>query len=99
MRGRAVVLAAAIVMAPLCARGADLVVWWDEPWYAQEKEALAEVVATFEQETGKQVFRRLRLSHQCGFASTVHGNLITENDQWRKPGVSSRSRARSGGQT
>jgi multiple sugar transport system substrate-binding protein len=55
MRGRAIVLAAAIVMAPLGARGADLVVWWDDPWYAQEREALAEVVAAFEQETGKQV--------------------------------------------
>ena len=28
MRARAVVLAVAIVLAPLCARAADLVVWW-----------------------------------------------------------------------
>ncbi len=24
------------------------------------------------------------LSHQCGFSSTVEGNVITEDDQWRK---------------
>ena len=24
------------------------------------------------------------LSHQCGFSSTVHGNTLTEDDQWRK---------------
>ncbi|UIJ72847.1 5-methyltetrahydropteroyltriglutamate--homocysteine S-methyltransferase [Aurantimonas sp. HBX-1] len=24
------------------------------------------------------------LSHQCGFSSTVHGNDLTEDDQWRK---------------
>lgn len=28
--------------------------------------------------------RRLALSPQCGFASTLKGNLLTEDDQWRK---------------
>jgi 5-methyltetrahydropteroyltriglutamate--homocysteine methyltransferase len=27
---------------------------------------------------------RLAISHQCGFSSTAHGNLISEDDQWRK---------------
>jgi hypothetical protein len=36
MRSRAVILAVAIVMAPLGARGADLVVWWEEGFYAEE---------------------------------------------------------------
>ena len=27
---------------------------------------------------------QLCLSHQCGFSSTVHGNLLAEDDQWRK---------------
>ena len=27
---------------------------------------------------------RLCLSPQCGFASTHHGNTLTEDDQWRK---------------
>jgi multiple sugar transport system substrate-binding protein len=55
MRGRAGALAAAIVMAPLGARGADLMVWWEKCFYAQANEAVAEIVAAFEQETGKQV--------------------------------------------
>jgi 5-methyltetrahydropteroyltriglutamate--homocysteine methyltransferase len=28
--------------------------------------------------------RRLAISPQCGFASTLKGNLVTEDDQWRK---------------
>ncbi len=55
MRARAVVLAAAIVLAPLGAQAADLVVWWEEGLYPQEDEAVAEMVAAFEQKTGKQV--------------------------------------------
>jgi ABC-type glycerol-3-phosphate transport system substrate-binding protein len=55
MRSRAAVIAAAIVMAPLGAWGADLVVWWEKGFYAQEDEAVAEIVAAFEQETGKRV--------------------------------------------
>jgi 5-methyltetrahydropteroyltriglutamate--homocysteine methyltransferase len=27
---------------------------------------------------------QLALSPQCGFSSTVHGNELTEDDQWRK---------------
>jgi 5-methyltetrahydropteroyltriglutamate--homocysteine methyltransferase len=27
---------------------------------------------------------QLCLSHQCGFSSTVHGNLLSEADQWKK---------------
>ena len=34
---------------------ADLVVWWEKGFYAQEDEAVAEIVAAFEQKTGKQV--------------------------------------------
>ncbi len=52
---RAVVLAAVLVLAPLGARGADLVVWWEQGFYPQEDEAVAEIVAAFEQKTGKQV--------------------------------------------
>ena len=55
MRTRAIVLAAALVMAPLGASAADLVVWWEEGYYAEEDEALREIIAAFEQESGKQV--------------------------------------------
>jgi multiple sugar transport system substrate-binding protein len=55
MRRQAIVLATALAMAPLGAQAADLVVWWEKGFYAQEDEAVAEIVAAFEQETGKQV--------------------------------------------
>jgi multiple sugar transport system substrate-binding protein len=55
MRTPAVVLAAALLLAPPCANGADLVVWWEQGYYAQEDEAVREIVAAFEQDTGKQV--------------------------------------------
>ena len=34
---------------------ADLVVWWEEGCYAEEDEAVREIIAAFEQKTGKQV--------------------------------------------
>ena len=55
MRTRAVVLAVALVLAPLGARAADLVVWWGEGFYPEEDAALREVIAAFEQRSGKQV--------------------------------------------
>ena len=42
-------------MAPLGAQAADLVVWWEEGQAAEEDEAVREIVAAFEQESGKQV--------------------------------------------
>jgi multiple sugar transport system substrate-binding protein len=55
MRSRAIVLAMAVLMAPLGTRAADLVIWWQKGFYAQEDEALHETVAAFEQKTGQQV--------------------------------------------
>jgi ABC-type glycerol-3-phosphate transport system substrate-binding protein len=55
VRIRALVVAAALILAPPGARAADLVVWWEEGFYPQEDEAVAEIVAAFGQETGKQV--------------------------------------------
>jgi ABC-type glycerol-3-phosphate transport system substrate-binding protein len=55
MRSRTVALAAMLAIAPLAAKAADLVVWWERGYYAQEDEAVREIVAAFEQETGKQV--------------------------------------------
>jgi multiple sugar transport system substrate-binding protein len=42
-------------IAPLGARGADLVVWWEQGFYPEEDKAVAEVITAFEQKTGKQV--------------------------------------------
>jgi ABC-type glycerol-3-phosphate transport system substrate-binding protein len=50
-----VVLAAMLAMAPLGAKAADLVVWWEKGYYDQENEPVREIIAAFEQETGKQV--------------------------------------------
>jgi multiple sugar transport system substrate-binding protein len=55
MRARAAVLAAALILAPLSAQAADLVVWWEKGFYTQADEAVREIVAAFEQQTGKQV--------------------------------------------
>jgi multiple sugar transport system substrate-binding protein len=55
MRARAVVLAAVIVLAPLGAKAADLVIWWQKGFYAQEDAAVREIVAAFEQASGKRV--------------------------------------------
>jgi multiple sugar transport system substrate-binding protein len=52
---RALVITATVAMMPLGARAADLVVWWNEGYYAQEDEAVREIVAAFEEKTGKQV--------------------------------------------
>ncbi len=37
------------------------------------------------EEAGKYLpLDNLALSPQCGFASTMEGNLLTEDEQWRK---------------
>jgi multiple sugar transport system substrate-binding protein len=50
-----VLFAAVLATAPLGAQAADLVVWWDKGFYHEEDAAIEEVIAAFEQETGKQV--------------------------------------------
>jgi multiple sugar transport system substrate-binding protein len=54
MRARAVVLALAIATAPLGAKAADLVVWWEKGLYPREDDAVREIVAAFEQASGKK---------------------------------------------
>jgi multiple sugar transport system substrate-binding protein len=48
-------VAAALILTPLVARAADLVVWWEKGQYTQEDEAVREIIAAFQQKTGKQV--------------------------------------------
>jgi multiple sugar transport system substrate-binding protein len=55
MYAHAVLVTLALILAPLGAKAADLVVWWDEGFYTEEHEAVEEIVAAFEQQTGKQV--------------------------------------------
>jgi ABC-type glycerol-3-phosphate transport system substrate-binding protein len=53
MHAHALLVALALILAPLGAQAADLVVWWEKGYYAQEDDAIREIVAAFEQETGK----------------------------------------------
>jgi multiple sugar transport system substrate-binding protein len=46
---------ASTLLAPLGVRAADLVVWWEEGQSAEENEAVREIIAAFEQNTGKEV--------------------------------------------
>src|SRR5688572_8150079 len=55
MQVRAILLAAALALVPLSARAADLVVWWEEGFNPEEDQAVREMVAAFEQKTGRQV--------------------------------------------
>jgi multiple sugar transport system substrate-binding protein len=55
MDSRILVVAAALLLAPAVARPADLVVWWEKGFYPEEDEAVAEIIAAFEQETGSEV--------------------------------------------
>jgi multiple sugar transport system substrate-binding protein len=43
------------VLAPLGARAADLVVWWEEGFNPEEDTAVRDIIAAFEQKTGRQV--------------------------------------------
>lgn len=47
-------------------------------------EAQAELIQRVQEAAHYVPLERLCLSPQCGFSSTVHGNEITEDDQWRK---------------
>jgi ABC-type glycerol-3-phosphate transport system substrate-binding protein len=53
---RAVVLVSLLILlAPLVAKAADLVVWWPEGYYAEEDAAVRDTIAAFEQNSGKEV--------------------------------------------
>ena len=55
MRRYAFIVAGLFTIAPPYAHATDLVVWWDKGFYHEEDAAIEEVIAAFEQKTGKQV--------------------------------------------
>jgi multiple sugar transport system substrate-binding protein len=55
MHAHTVLVALVLILAPLGGRAADLVVWWEKGYYDQEDEAVREIIAAFEQESGKRV--------------------------------------------
>jgi multiple sugar transport system substrate-binding protein len=77
IRSRGIALAAMLAMAPLGARGADLVVWWEKGFNPEEDEAIREIVAAFEQETGNQV--ELTFHPQVEFAEVVVAALEADH--------------------
>ena len=47
-------------------------------------ESADEIKRRIEEASAFVPVERLALSTQCGFASGISGNLISEDDQWRK---------------
>jgi hypothetical protein len=54
---RDAISAAAPILTPLGAGGADLVVWWEEGCYPKKDRAVAELVAAFEDQTDEAIAR------------------------------------------
>jgi multiple sugar transport system substrate-binding protein len=50
-----IIVATAFILAPPAAHAADLVVWWEQAYTPEEDAAVREIVAAFEDNTGKQV--------------------------------------------
>ena len=55
MQVRAILLVAALALAPFGTRAADLTVWWNKGFYPEEDEAIRRVAADFEAETGTRI--------------------------------------------
>jgi 5-methyltetrahydropteroyltriglutamate--homocysteine methyltransferase len=49
-----------------------------------EMENAEEVIARIKEASRYVPLENLALSPQCGFASTMEGNLISEDQQWKK---------------
>jgi multiple sugar transport system substrate-binding protein len=54
-RAAIILLALRFALDPLTVCAADLVVWWEEGYYPEEDEAVAETIAAFESASGNQV--------------------------------------------
>jgi 5-methyltetrahydropteroyltriglutamate--homocysteine methyltransferase len=52
-----------------------------------ELESKRDLIRRIEQAARYVPLENLALSPQCGFASTMEGNLLTEEDQWAKLGL------------
>ena len=48
------VACATLILRSLSAEAADLVVWWEKGQYEEEDEAIREVIAAFEHDSGKR---------------------------------------------
>ena len=73
MRVRTILLAAALVLAPLGARAADLVVWWEDEFAPGENDAVREMIAAFEKKTDHRILAHLG---SADFASRIQSSLV-----------------------
>jgi len=56
-------------------------------FYINSLEKKEEVIARIKEASQYVPLENLYLSTQCGFASTEEGNILTEEDQWKKIGL------------
>ena len=75
MRSGNVIFAVMLAMVPLGAKGADLVVWWEEGFYPEEDKAVRETIDAFEHKTGKDV--ELVLHPQAELTGKVQAAIET----------------------
>jgi multiple sugar transport system substrate-binding protein len=85
-------------MRPFGALSADFVVWWEEGFYPQADEAVAEIVAAFEHETGKdaelvllkpeEALEKTQAAVDAGQPPDFLFGLVADNglDQWAYEG-------------
>ena len=73
MRIRALVLAATLLTTPFGLKAADLVVWWEEGQYAEEDQAVREIIAAFGQGSVKQVELVLGVAGLIGLFARLRG--------------------------
>jgi spermidine/putrescine-binding protein len=94
----AVILAAVLATAPAAARAADLVIWWEEGQSAEENEAVREIVAAFEQNTGKPVELVLGVQEELAvdLRSRPDGTPRTSSSRWLIPNRTNNGRMRVG---
>ena len=53
---------------------------WQKRWVENKED----VIARIHEAANYVPLGQLALSPQCGFASTEEGNLVTDEDQWKK---------------
>ncbi len=75
MRSRTAIFAAMFAVMPLSAKGADLIVWWEQGVYPEEDKAARETIDAFEHKTDKDV--ELVLHPQAELAGKVQAAIET----------------------
>jgi multiple sugar transport system substrate-binding protein len=91
-------LASALLVTPLAAKGADLTIWWEKGYYPQEDQALRDLVAAFEsahgikvelvQDTEREQPDKLRAALKAGTPPDLaRGNNLDFDPKWVADGT------------